>query len=205
MKPGDLLPSEAELCRSFGISRSTVRQAIGELEEEGLVIRHQGKGTFVIRYPRGRGVLPADEWSCPLEEVKVGTGRKIHDGSELAVITIGPIGNDVETVIKEIEAADPAKVGKVAHYDLRFLKPLDEHLLTEVGERFGKIITVEDGVRDGGMGSAVLEWMSDNGYKPMILRMGLPDRFVEHGTIDELRRVCGMDNDALREEIEALL
>ena len=189
------------------IPNLTISSPMNEHELRRLMYTAQlpGKGTFVIRYPRGRGVLPADEWSCPLEEVKVGTGRKIHDGSELAVITIGPIGNDVETVIKEIEAADPAKVGKVAHYDLRFLKPLDEHLLTEVGERFGKIITVEDGVRDGGMGSAVLEWMSDNGYKPMILRMGLPDRFVEHGTIDELRRVCGMDNDALREEIEALL
>jgi 1-deoxy-D-xylulose-5-phosphate synthase len=189
------------------IPNLTIASPMNEHELRRLMYTAQlpGKGTFVIRYPRGRGVLPADEWSCPLEEVKVGTGRKIHDGSELAVITIGPIGNDVETVIKEIEAADPAKVGKVAHYDLRFLKPLDEHLLTEVGERFGKIITVEDGVRDGGMGSAVLEWMSDNGYKPMILRMGLPDRFVEHGTIDELRRVCGMDNDALREEIEALL
>ena len=163
------------------------------------------KGTFVIRYPRGRGTLPAAEWSCALEEVEVGTGRKLHDGTEVAVITIGPIGNDVETVIKEIETAEPNSKGKVAHYDIRFLKPLDEHLLTEVGERFKKIITVEDGVRNGGMGSAVLEWMADHGYKPTVRRLGLPDRFVEHGTVEELRRVCGIDNDSLRKEIEALL
>jgi 1-deoxy-D-xylulose-5-phosphate synthase len=150
-------------------------------------------------------VLPADEWSCPLEEVKVGTGRKLHDGTEVAVITIGPIGNDIETVIKEIETADPDNAGKVAHYDIRFLKPLDEHLLTEIGERFTKIITVEDGERNGGMGSAVLEWMADHGYKPTFVRLGLPDEFVEHGTVDELRKVCGIDNESLRKQIEILL
>lgn len=163
------------------------------------------KGTFVIRYPRGRGVLPADKWSCPLEEVAVGTGRKLRDGSELAVITIGPIGNDVERVIQRIEADDSHNVGKIAHYDLRFLKPLDGHLLTEVGERFTKIITVEDGVRNGGMGSAVLEWMEDKGYQPKVVRLGLPDKFVEHGTVEEERRLCGIDNESLRKDIEALL
>lgn len=163
------------------------------------------KGTFVIRYPRGRGVLPADKWSCSLEEVAVGTGRKLRDGSELAVITIGPIGNDVERVIQQIEADDSHNVGKIAHYDLRFLKPLDEHLLTEVGERFTKIITVEDGVRNGGMGSAVLEWMADKGYQPKVVRLGLPDKFVEHGTVEEERRLCGIDNESLRKDIEALL
>ena len=164
-----------------------------------------GKGTFVIRYPRGRGVLPAEKWSCPFEEIEVGTGRKLHDGKELAVITIGPIGNDVETVIKQIETDNSNSVGKIAHYDLRFLKPLDGHLLTEVGERFKKVITVEDGVRNGGMGSAVLEWMADKGYTPMVVRLGLPDKFVEHGTVEEERRVCGIDNESLRKDIEALL
>lgn len=164
-----------------------------------------GKGTFVIRYPRGRGVLPAEKWSCLFEEIEVGTGRKLHDGKELAVITIGPIGNDVETVIKQIETDNSNNVGKIAHYDLRFLKPLDEHLLTEVGERFKKVITVEDGVRNGGMGSAVLEWMADKGYTPKVVRLGLPDKFVEHGTVEEERRVCGIDNESLRKDIEALL
>lgn len=185
----------------------TIASPMDEHELRRLMYTAQlpGKGTFVIRYPRGRGVLPAEKWSCPFEEIKVGTGRKLHDGKELAVITIGPIGNDVETVIKQIETDNSNNVGKIAHYDLRFLKPLDEHLLTEVGERFKKVITVEDGVRNGGMGSAVLEWMADKGYTPKVVRLGLPDKFVEHGTVEEERRVCGIDNESLRKDIEALL
>lgn len=185
----------------------TIASPMDEHELRRLMYTAQlpGKGTFVIRYPRGRGVLPAEKWSCPFEEIEVGTGRKLHDGKELAVITIGPIGNDVETVIKQIETDNSNSVGKIAHYDLRFLKPLDEHLLTEVGERFKKVITVEDGVRNGGMGSAVLEWMADKGYTPKVVRLGLPDKFVEHGTVVEERRVCGIDNESLRKDIEALL
>ena len=185
----------------------TIASPMDEHELRRLMYTAQlpGKGTFVIRYPRGRGVLPAEKWNCPFEEIEVGTGRKLHDGKELAVITIGPIGNDVETVIKQIETDNSNNVGKIAHYDLRFLKPLDEHLLTEVGERFKKVITVEDGVRNGGMGSAVLEWMADKGYTPTVVRLGLPDKFVEHGTVEEERRVCGIDNDSLRKDIEALL
>jgi len=185
----------------------TIASPMDEHELRRLMYTAQlpGKGTFVIRYPRGRGVLPAEKWNCPFEEIEVGTGRKLHDGKELAVITIGPIGNDVETVIKQIETDNSNSVGKIAHYDLRFLKPLDEHLLTEVGERFKKVITVEDGVRNGGMGSAVLEWMADKGYTPTVVRLGLPDKFVEHGTVEEERRVCGIDNESLRKDIEALL
>ena len=185
----------------------TIASPMDEHELRRLMYTAQlpGKGTFVIRYPRGRGVLPAEKWNCPFEEIEVGTGRKLHDGKELAVITIGPIGNDVETVIKQIETDNSNNVGKIAHYDLRFLKPLDEHLLTEVGERFKKVITVEDGVRNGGMGSAVLEWMADKGYTPTVVRLGLPDKFVEHGTVEEERRVCGIDNESLRKDIEALL
>ncbi len=163
------------------------------------------KGTFVIRYPRGRGVCPVSkesDWRCPLEEVAVGTGRRLRDGSEVAVITIGPVGNDVETVIAGM---DKAEADKVAHYDLRFLKPLDDKLLTEIGEKFDKIITVEDGIRQGGMGSAVLEWMADHGFSPRIKRLGLPDDFVEHGTVDELRKVCELDNESLRKVIEETL
>lgn len=185
----------------------TIASPMDEHELRRLMYTAQlpGKGTFVIRYPRGRGVLPAEKWNCPFEEIEVGTGRKLHDGKELAVITIGPIGNDVETVIKQIETDNSNSVGKIAHYDLRFLKPLDQHLLTEVGERFKKVITVEDGVRNGGMGSAVLEWMADKGYTPKVVRLGLPDKFVEHGTVEEERRVCGIDNESLRKDIEALL
>ena len=146
------------------------------------------RGTFVIRYPRGRGVRK--DWKCPLEAVEVGTGRKLRDGKQTAVISIGPIGNDVELAITKSEE-------EVAHYDLRFLKPLDEDLLHEVGKRFKHIITIEDGTRNGGMGSAVLEWLSDHGYTPTVKRMGMPDEFVEHGTVAELRRICNMDIDSI--------
>lgn len=185
----------------------TIASPMDERELRRLMYTAQlpGKGMFVIRYPRGRGVYPVSkesDWRCPLEEIAIGTGRRVRDGSEVAVITIGPMGNDVETVIASMDTTDAAKV---AHYDLRFLKPLDDKLLTEIGERFNKIITVEDGVRAGGMGSAVLEWMSDHGYSPKLKRLGLPDHFVEHGTVEELRKVCGLDNDSVRKVIEETL
>lgn len=185
----------------------TIASPMDERELRRLMYTAQlpGKGTFVIRYPRGMGVYPVskeDDWRCPLEEIAVGTGRRLRDGSEVAVITIGPMGNDVEAVLASMDTTEAAKV---AHYDLRFLKPLDDKLLTEIGERFDKIITVEDGVRMGGMGSAVLEWMADHGYSPKIKRLGMPDHFVEHGTVDELRKVCGLDNDSLRKVIEETL
>ena len=151
------------------------------------------KGPFVIRYPRGRGVLT--DWHCPLEAVEVGTGRKLKDGDGIAVLSIGPIGNDVEQAVSGTTAA---------HYDMRFLKPLDESILHEVGRKFKRIVTVEDGVRNGGLGSAVLEWMSDHGYSPRITRMGLPDRFVEHGTVQELRKIVGLDVESIKSAIQAL-
>ena len=171
-------------------------------------------GPFVIRYPRGRGVLK--DWHCQLEPVEVGTGRKLRDGTDVAVLTIGPIGNDVEEILappsapkgatidfsadKTIEAPSGA-VGGAAHYDMRFLKPLDEKILNEVGRKFQRIVTVEDGVRNGGLGSAVLEWMSDHGYHPQITRLGLPDEFVEHGEIGELRQIVGLDKESIRQAI----
>ena len=115
------------------------------------------KGPFVIRYPRGRGVLK--DWKCPLEEIPVGKGRKLKDGKDMAVVTLGPIGN---IAAKAIERAEKEKNISIAHYDLRFLKPLDETLLHEAGRNFKRIITIEDGARKGGMGSAVLEFMADN-------------------------------------------
>ena len=152
-------------------------------------------GPFVIRYPRGRGLL--DEWHCPLEAIAVGTGRKLRDGSEVAVLSIGPIGNDVEQAIESLAQ----RSASVAHYDMRFLKPLDESILHEVGKKFQRIITIEDGVRNGGLGSAVLEWMSDNGYQPHITRIGLPDSFVEHGEVPELRQIVGMDVESIKAAI----
>lgn len=148
------------------------------------------KGPFVIRYPRGCGCLT--DWHCPLEEIPVGRGRKLRDGSDVAVLTLGPIGNDVEKILGG---------APVAHYDMRFLKPLDEDILHEVGRRFKRVVTVEDGVRTGGLGSAVLEWMSDHGYSPQIIRLGLPDRFVEHGSIAELRKIVGLDEESIKKAI----
>ena len=188
----------------------TIASPMNEHELRKLMYTAQleGKGTFVIRYPRGRGVLT--DWRCPLEEIPVGTGRKLRDGKDVAVLSIGPIGNDVERAINDLEQdKDPlatrASLGKVAHYDMRFLKPLDEQLLKEIAERFSKIITIEDGVKAGGFGSAVLEWMNDHGFHPDILRMGIPDEFVEHGTVEQLHQIVGIDTESIKQNIAALL
>lgn len=174
-----------------------------ELRRLMYTAQQPGMGTFVIRYPRGRGHLV--DWQCPLDEVAVGTGRVIREGSDVAVITIGPMGCDVESAIRQIENEEPSRKNRVAHYDLRFLKPLDDHLLDEIGSRFRRVITVEDGVRDGGMGSAVLEWMGDHGYHPDVVRLGLPDCFVEHGTVAQLREKWGLDVPSIKKTIEESL
>ena len=185
----------------------TIASPMDEHELRRLMYTAQlpGKGTFVIRYPRGRGVIPVikeSDWRCPLEEIQVGTGRLLRKGTDIAVITIGPIGNDIERVIDSMPSEEASKV---AHYDLRFLKPLDGKLLTEIGSNFNKILTVEDGIRTGGMGSAVLEWMSDHGYEPRTRRLGLPDNVVEKGTVEELRKVGGLDDENIRKVIEEML
>lgn len=149
-------------------------------------------GGFVIRYPRGRGVHA--DWRCALEELPVGRGRLISPGRHVAVLTIGPIGNDVADVIASMDE-------KPAHYDMRFLKPIDEQLLREVAENYERIVTVEDGVRNGGLGSAVMEWLNDNGYLKPVTRLGLPDKFVEHGTIEELREIVGLDKESIRKSL----
>ncbi len=149
-------------------------------------------GPFVIRYPKGRGTLV--DWKCPLEAVEVGKARKLKDGVDLAVITLGPIGHVAERAIARAETDTGLKV---AHYDLRFLKPLDEDMLHEVGKRFSRIVTVENGVLNGGMGSAVLEFMSDYGYALSVKRLGIPDRFIQHGTVQELYKICGIDETSI--------
>ncbi len=178
-----------------------------------------GKGPFVIRYPRGGGVLK--DWRCPLEEIKVGTGRKLCDGTDVAVLSIGPIGNNVTEAIKIISSStsqtsessasskssassesSASRMPSIAHYDMRFLKPIDETILDEVGRRFSRIVTVENGVRNGGLGSAVTEWMNDHGYHPHITRLGLPDtEFVEHGTVAELQHIVGIDAEGIAKAI----
>lgn len=159
-----------------------------------------GKGPFVIRYPKGRGVLV--DWECPLEEIEVGRGRKMKDGTDLAVITLGPVGNDAARALARAEQDTGLSV---AHYDLRFLKPLDQDMLHEIGRNFKRIVTVEDGVLMGGMGSAVLEFMSDNGYAPNVKRLGIPDCFVQHGTVQELRKICGIDETGIYNAIIQML
>ena len=176
----------------------TIASPMDEHELRNLMYTAQlpGKGTFVIRYPRGNGVCP--DWRSPFEEITVGTGRCLRAGTDVAVITLGPIGNDVAELLDEMQGTK-----QVAHYDLRFVKPLDEKLLQDIGSKFNKIITIEDGVRNGGMGSAVMEWMADHGFRPQIVRMGLPDAFVEHGSVAQLRKLVGLDADSIRKEIEA--
>ena len=201
------------------IPHLTIASPMNEHELRNLMYSAQlpNQGSYVIRYPRGNGVLV--DWKNPMEEIKTGTGRKLKDGDDIAVITIGPIGNDAAKVIAELEAegkeqCEASDEGKeqcegkplsIAHYDLRFLKPLDNSLLEEVGKKFKHIVTIEDGVRNGGMGSAVLEWMSDHGYQPTITRMGLPDDFVEHGTVNQLREIVHLDNNSIKETLKAVL
>ena len=198
------------------IPHLTIASPMNEHELRNLMYSAQlpNQGSYVIRYPRGNGVLV--DWKNPMEEIKTGTGRKLKDGDDIAVITIGPIGNDAAKAIAELEAegkeqcaasdegSSEDKPLSIAHYDLRFLKPLDNNLLEEVGKKFKHIVTIEDGVRNGGMGSAVLEWMSDHGYQPTITRMGLPDDFVEHGTVNQLREIVHLDNNSIKETLKAV-
>lgn len=177
------------------IPNLTIASPYDEAELRRLMYTAQlpNMGTFVIRYPRGRGSLV--DWRCPLEAIKVGQGRRLKSGKDIALLTLGPIGTEGAKAIQLFEQQHPEV--SIAHYDLRFLKPLDETLLQEVGEHFSRIVTLEDGVRMGGMGTAVLEWLDDHGYTPKVVRLGLPDEFVEHGTVAELRHIVGVDAESI--------
>ena len=153
------------------------------------------KGPFVIRYPRGRGVIV--DWRCPMQEIPIGKGRCLKEGTDVAVLSIGPIGNIVTQAISELASQEIS----IAHYDMRFLKPIDEDILAYVGKNFSRIITIEDGVKNGGLGSAVLEYMSDHNLHPDIIRLGLPDHFVEHGTPEELYQIVGLDVESIKKAI----
>ena len=166
-----------------------------ELRRMMFTAQQPNMGTFVIRYPRGRGMLT--DWKCPLESIPVGKGRRLREGDDVALVTIGPIGKSVAGAIDEA-----AKQGvSVAHYDMRFLKPIDTELLHEIGRKFKYIVTLEDGVIKGGLASAVIEFMAENRYTPAIHPMGIPDIFVEHGASAELYRECRMDTPAVLEAI----
>lgn len=170
-----------------------------ELRNLMYTAQHDNMGPFSIRYPRGNGVMV--DWKKPFKFIKPGTGRKIKDGSDIAILSIGAIGNEVISACTRLE-----KRGiNAAHYDLRFAKPLDETLLHEVLTKFSKVITLEDGCIAGGAGSAVLEFAADNEYTASIKRLGIPDRFIEHGEQKELYRECGYDAQAIEEAVIELL
>ena len=151
----------------------------------------KNSGPFSIRYPRGNGVMP--EWKTPLKEIEIGKGRKLRDGDEIAILTIGHVGNFAA------DAADQLAVEgiKIAHYDIRFVKPLDEVMMHEIFSKYKKIITVEDGTIVGGMGSAILEFMSQHHYSSEIKMLGMPDKIIEHGEQPELYKECGYDTPAI--------
>ena len=153
---------------------------------------------YVIRYPRGQGVLP--DWRTPFEKIETGTGRKICDGQEVAILTIGHPGNFAVAACKELAIEDIYP----AHYDMRFVKPLDELMLHEIAQRFNKIVTVEDGTVVGGFGSAVLEFMAANNYTPEVKILGIPDRIVEHGKPEELHHECGYDAGAIADAVREI-
>jgi 1-deoxy-D-xylulose-5-phosphate synthase len=154
---------------------------------------------FVIRYPRGEGVMP--EWRKPMEGLMIGTGRKLREGKGVAILSFGHPGNFAAAAIRELKTEGI----EAAHYDMRFAKPLDEALLHEALLQYERIITVEDGTVVGGFGSAVAEFMAEHGYKNDLKILGIPDRIVEHGTLKELHRECGYDAQAIAEAVRQML
>lgn len=173
------------------IPNMTIASPMNEHYLRHLMYTAQAKetGVFAIRYPRGRGSLV--NWHCTPMILEIGKGRKLSDGEDIALISIGPIGVSAQKAIIRARRQGVS----VAHYDMIFLKPIDEELLHEIGKKYSRIVTVEDGSIKGGLGMAVIEFMADNGYVPRIKRIGIPDQFIEHGTIPELYKLCGMDED----------
>ena len=182
------------------IPNMTVSAPMNEEELRNLMYTAQleDKGPFVIRYPRGNGVMV--DWEKPLKEIKVGKGRMVCDGDEVAILSIGHLGNEVVIAVAELNTDGFYP----AHYDMRFVKPLDHVLLHEVFTKFKKIITVEDGCLEGGMGSAILEFMADNNYSAQVVRLGIPDAFIEHGEQPELWAECSYDAKAIVEQVKKL-
>lgn len=157
------------------------------------------EGTFVIRYPRGKG--EKTDWRNEMSVLPVGKGKKLKDGKDIAILSIGPVGNEALKAIEQVEKEGVS----VALYDMIYLKPIDEELLHEVGKKFNRIVTVENGVIKGGLGTAVLEFMADNGYTPKVKRIGVPDRFIEHGSVPELFKLCGMDSESITEVVKEMV
>jgi len=180
------------------IPHLTISAPRNEVELRNLMFTAQqpNRGPFVIRYPRGKGYIT--DWKKPMKALSIGKGECLKEGKNLAILTLGTMANNAQKAIDQIEKEHDVSI---AHYDLRFLKPLDQALLHEIGENFDQIITIEDGVIQGGFGSAVLEFMSDNGYQVHVKRLGLPDCFVEHGTPEELYNMLGLDVEGITKSI----
>lgn len=159
----------------------------------------ENKGPFSIRYPRGNGVMT--QWKTAFKEIKVGTGRKLTNGDDLAVLTVGHPGNFAVEAVKEMKELGLS----VAHYDMRFVKPIDEVMLHEVFSKFKKVITVEDGTIVGGFGSAVVEFMAEHNYSAQVIRLGIPDQYIHHGTQNELWADCGFDKNGIVKTAKTLL
>ncbi|MFW5655967.1 MAG: transketolase C-terminal domain-containing protein, partial [Bacteroidota bacterium] len=160
-----------------------------EVELRNMMFTAQEKpmGPFSIRYPRGNGVIT--KWRQPFTSLTPGKGRVIQEGNDMAILSIGSIGNQVKEVTRILNEENI----DVAHYDMRWVKPLDEAMLDEIFRKFNKIITIEDGVIAGGFGSAIIEYMTENGYQAQVIRLGVPDRFIDHGTPEQLYKECGFD------------
>lgn len=156
---------------------------------------------FVIRYPRGEGVL--SDWKNQMQPITIGEGEKLNDGTDIAILSIGAIGNNVIKAIKELKESDNISI---AHYDMIFLKPIDTNILREVGEKYKTVITVEDGTIIGGLGSSVIEWFNDNGCSNVnVSRIGIPDKFIHHGSVSQLHKLCKMDIESIKAKIKELI
>jgi 1-deoxy-D-xylulose-5-phosphate synthase len=183
------------------IPNMVVSAPMDELELRNLMYTAQAdnNGPFSIRYPRGKGITL--DWKKPMKKLKIGEGRRLKNGEDIAILTIGITGTFINKVVDKLSTKDIS----IAHYDMRFLKPIDELLLHEVFGKFNKVITVEDGTIIGGLGSAVLEFMGDNGYNAKIKRLGIPDKYIEHGSQQELYKECGFDADSIAVEVEKMV
>ena len=183
------------------IPNLTVSAPMNESELRNLMYtaQQENMGPFSIRYPRGKGVMT--EWKTPMKAIQVGTGRKLTNGDDVAILSIGHPGNFAQTALKELKTLGVS----VAHYDMRFVKPIDEVMLHEVFSKYNKIITVEDGCIVGGFGSAVIEFMADHNYSSKVTRLGIPDKYIHHGTVEELQADCGFDANSIVKTVKELV
>jgi 1-deoxy-D-xylulose-5-phosphate synthase len=183
------------------IPNVTVASPLNETDLRNLMFTasQAGHGVFAIRYPRGRGEL--QNWELPMQELPIGKGRKLKNGADIAIVSIGAIGNIAAEAIRKVETSGVS----AAHYDMIYLKPMDEDLLHEIGKKYSYVLTVENGTIQGGLGTAVMEFFVANNYHPQVKRIGIPDQFVPHGSIPDLFKLCGMDADSIADEILKML